>query len=78
MEQSKRLSLDHFQLDIANSNNEIDKLMGLAAAACHQTCNPQPDATFIDFVDYTQELVQLNLSTDLSSDLSLRSSLALI
>lgn len=56
MKQTTRLSLDDFQLDVADSNSEIEKLMGLAAAACHKTCNPQPDATFIDFVDYTAEL----------------------
>ncbi|SFE50379.1 hypothetical protein SAMN05518672_10726 [Chitinophaga sp. CF118] len=66
MEQSKRLSLDDFQLDIAESNNEIEKLMGLAAAACHKTCNPQADATYIDWVDYTQEAVQLAEISDLS------------
>ncbi|MBW8687989.1 hypothetical protein [Chitinophaga rhizophila] len=66
MEHSKRLSLDDFKLDIADSNNEIEKLMGLAAAACHKTCNPQPDATFIDFVDYEKESAQLTIGRDLS------------
>jgi hypothetical protein len=66
MEQSKRLSLDDFKLDIADSNNEIEKLMGLAAAGCHQTCNPMADATFIDFVDYEKEAVQLVQFDELS------------
>lgn len=71
MEQSKRLSLDDFQLDIADSNNEIEKLMGLAAAACHKTCTPQADATYIDWVDYQAEAAQLAPSSDLSFSASL-------
>lgn len=68
MEQSKRLSLDDFQLDIADSNNEIEKLMGLAAAACHKTCNPQADATYIDWVDYEAAMaVDSGLSLDAAS-----------
>lgn len=67
MKQTNRLSLDDFQLDIADSSNEIEKLMGLAAAACHKTCNPQADATYIDWVDYEKEAAQLmTLSPELS------------
>ncbi|RBL89294.1 hypothetical protein [Chitinophaga flava] len=58
MSNTQRLSLDDFKLDVANSDNEIEKLMGMAAAACHKTCNPMPDATYIDFVDYEAEMAQ--------------------
>ena len=53
MENSKRLSLDDFQLENFDSNNEIEKLMGLAAADCHKTCNPDKDASWLDWVDYS-------------------------
>lgn len=53
--ENKRLTLADFKLNKFESKNEIDKLLGGAAAACHKTCNPQPDATWIDFVDNEKE-----------------------
>ncbi|SFE50350.1 hypothetical protein SAMN05518672_10725 [Chitinophaga sp. CF118] len=35
-----RLSLEDFKNNEINTENEIERMSGLAAAACHTTCNP--------------------------------------
>lgn len=35
MKESKRLSLENFKVNKIESQNEMDKLMGTAAAQCH-------------------------------------------
>ncbi|RBL89297.1 hypothetical protein [Chitinophaga flava] len=52
MSNAKRLTLDDFQLEEITSGNEIDKMLGLAAAGCHVTgphTNPDGSVTLIDY-----------------------------
>ncbi len=43
--ENKRLSLADFKISKLESKNEIDKLLGGAAAACHVTQPDCPDGT---------------------------------
>ena len=52
MQTTKRLSLDDFKLSQVESKNEIEKMLGEEAAACHKTCHW--DETWLDFVDWEQ------------------------
>ncbi|QHS58473.1 hypothetical protein [Chitinophaga agri] len=63
-----RLSLDDFAINEINTDNEIEKMLGLAAAACHTTCNPDPNGV-VDWVDHEAELQQL---VEFDSSLTLR------
>jgi hypothetical protein len=42
MKNNKRLSLEDFKVKKNESKNEIDKMLGGAAAACHVTQCPPP------------------------------------
>jgi hypothetical protein len=37
MKTEKRLTLEDFQMEAVNSGNEVEKMLGLAAAGCHVT-----------------------------------------
>lgn len=50
-----RLSLDDFKISELNTDNEIEKMLGLAAAACHTTCNPDREGV-VDWVDHEEEV----------------------
>lgn len=63
-----RLSLDDFKINEINTENEIEKMLGLAAAACHTTCNPDREGV-IDWIDYEKEV---QLTADSNSLLALR------
>jgi hypothetical protein len=54
-----RLSLDDFKINEINTENEIEKMLGLAAAACHTTCNPDREGV-VDWVDHEEELQQIS------------------
>lgn len=52
MKNEKRLTLDDFQMEAVNSGNEVEKMLGLAAAGCHLTGphkNPDGSTTLIDY-----------------------------
>lgn len=50
----EKLSLEDFKLNKMEAANEIEKMLGLAAAGCHRTCNPDSKVDYIDWVDYVQ------------------------
>ncbi|MBW8687992.1 hypothetical protein [Chitinophaga rhizophila] len=52
MKSEKRLALEDFQMEAVNSGNEVEKMLGLAAAGCHFTGphkNPDGSATLFDY-----------------------------
>jgi hypothetical protein len=56
MKKNQRLSLADFKMNKLENKNEIDKLLGGLAAACHETCNPMAEPyEFIDFIDHTED-----------------------
>ncbi|RBL89293.1 hypothetical protein DF182_22490 [Chitinophaga flava] len=46
--------MEDFKLNEISVDNEIDKLLGLAAAACHTTCNLDR-GDIIDWIDHEAE-----------------------
>ncbi|MBW8687988.1 hypothetical protein [Chitinophaga rhizophila] len=47
-----RLSLDDFKINEIDTENEIEKMLGLAAAACHINTCVVDRGSFIDLLDY--------------------------
>jgi hypothetical protein len=55
--ENSRLSLADFKLQKQEVSNEIEKMLGMAAADCHRTCNPDANHSTngIDWVDWVAE-----------------------
>jgi hypothetical protein len=59
MKNEKRLTLEDFQMEAVNSGNEIEKMLGLAAAGCHVTGpHANEDGTGVVLIDYEWGLVE--------------------
>ncbi|QHS58477.1 hypothetical protein [Chitinophaga agri] len=68
MKSEKRLTLEDFQMEAVNSGNEVEKMLGLAAAGCHVTGPHKNDDGSVTLIDYEWGLAEAAPELSLERD----------